>query len=56
MKKSSLKQAVETAKTETQTALQLIANELNQGQLKKLLKNPEIKTLFERYGVTGGTK
>ena len=31
--------------------LQLIVNELNQGQQKKLVRNAEIKALLDRYGV-----
>ena len=38
---------------ELQKALQLIYDELNQGQRKKLLRNPAIKTLYERYGIGG---
>lgn len=52
MKKSNLINAVNTAKSETQSALQLIIDELNQGQQKKLVKNAEVKTLLDRYGVT----
>lgn len=37
--------------TDTKTALQLVYENLNQGQQKKLLKNEQIKALFERYGV-----
>lgn len=32
-------------------ALQLIYDELNQGQRKKLLRNAAIKALYERYGI-----
>lgn len=34
-------------------ALQLIYDELNQGQRKKLLRNPAIKALYERYRIGG---
>lgn len=47
---------VEKAKAynrELKEALQLIYNELNQGQRKKLLRNPAIKALYERYGIGG---
>ena len=37
--------------TETQQALQTVFNELNKGQQNKLLKNEEVKALFDRYGV-----
>ena len=35
---------------EAKTALQAVYNDLNQGQQKKLLKNPAIRAMFERYG------
>ena len=42
---------VKAVKGETKAALELLFNELNNGQQKKLLKNEEIKALFDRYGV-----
>lgn len=36
---------------ETHDALQAVVDELNQGQRKKLVKNPEIKALLDRYEV-----
>ena len=36
---------------ETKTALQTVYDALNQGQQKKLLKEPEVKALFDHYGV-----
>ena len=36
---------------ETKAALQAVYNDLNHGQQKKLLRNPAIRALFERYGV-----
>lgn len=36
---------------ETKDALQLVYDSLNQGQQKKLLKDDEVKALFDRYGV-----
>lgn len=36
---------------EVKTALQAVYNDLNQGQRKKLLRNPAIRAMFERYGV-----
>lgn len=47
---------VEKAKAynrELKETLQLIYDELNQGQRKKLLRNPTIKALYERYGIGG---
>lgn len=52
MKKANLTAAVETTKTETNAALQLVIDELNQGQQKKIVKNAEVKALLDRYGVT----
>jgi hypothetical protein len=52
MNKDALNKAVEACKAETREALQTVYDELNNGQQKKLLKNEEIKALFERYGVT----
>lgn len=36
---------------EIKAALQEVYSALNQGQQKKLLRNPTIRALFERYGV-----
>ena len=44
-------EAVEAAKTETKVALELVYNTLNQGQQKKLVKNEQVKSLFDTYGV-----
>ena len=52
MNKATLNEAVNACKVETKEALQAVYDELNQGQQKKLLKNENIKALFERYGVT----
>lgn len=38
---------------ELKEALQLIYDELNPGQRKKLMRNPAIKALYERYGIGG---
>ena len=37
--------------TGKKTALQLVYDSLNNGQQKQLLKNEQVKALFERYGV-----
>ena len=37
--------------TETQQALQMVYDALNQGQQNKILKNEEVKALFDRYCV-----
>ena len=52
MNKKALNEAVKACKEETKEALQTVYDELNNGQQKKLLKNENIKALFERYGVT----
>lgn len=36
---------------DTTYALQLVHDNLNQGQQKQLLKVPEVKELFDRYNV-----
>lgn len=52
MNKDKLNEAVAACKQETKNALQMVYDELNNGQQKKLLKNEAIKALFERYEVT----
>ena len=37
--------------TEVKAALQAVYNNLNHGQRKKLLRNPSIRAMFERYRV-----
>ncbi len=46
-----LTNAVEKCKSETKAALELIFSNLNHGQTNKLLKNPEIQELVDRYNV-----
>lgn len=41
---------------ELRDALQLIYDELNQGQRKKIMRNPTIKALYERYGIGGNNE
>lgn len=36
---------------ETKIALQTVYDALNKGQQQKILKNEEVKALFDRYGV-----
>ena len=52
MLREELFNKVQALKYETQAALQLVFDELNNGQQKKLLKNESIKALFDRYNVT----
>lgn len=51
MKKADLIRAVEDAKKETKSALQVVYDTLNQGQQKKIVKNEKVKALFDLYGV-----
>lgn len=48
---SDLRERVVAYNTEVKAALQAVYNDLNQGQRKKLLRNPTICAMFERYGV-----
>lgn len=48
---SELKERGIAYNTEVKAALQAVYNDLNQGQRKKLLRNPAIRAMFERYGV-----
>lgn len=45
------KNKTEAVKEKTRAALQLVYDNLNKGQQDKLLKNEDVKELFERYGV-----
>lgn len=51
MKKNDLNEAVQACKNETKRALELIFTDLNHGQTQKLLKNPEVQELVDRYQV-----
>ena len=51
MKKKALTAAVETAKTETRNALQTVYDSLNKGQQSKIVKNDDVRKLFDLYGV-----
>lgn len=51
MKKVDLMNKVASVKNETKEALQLVFSQLNNGQQKKILRNPAVKALFDRYGV-----
>lgn len=51
MKKVELTEKVAAVKTETKNALQTMYDALNQGQQKNIVKNTEVKALFDRYGV-----
>lgn len=49
--KVKLRQNVSQTKNETKAALQQIYDSLNQGQQKKLIKDPEVEQLLRRYGI-----
>lgn len=48
---SELREHVIAYNTEVKATLQAVYDGLNQGQRKKLLRNPVIRAMFERYGV-----
>lgn len=48
---SELRERVIAYNTEVKAALQTVLDDLNQGQRKKLLRNPAIRAMFERHGV-----
>lgn len=51
MNKETLNEAVRACKGDTKNALQTVYDALNQGQQKKILKEPAVVELFDRYGV-----
>lgn len=51
MTKNQLERKTNAVVNETQTALQTMYNALNQGQQKKIVKDEQVKALFDRYGV-----
>ena len=51
MTREYLKVAVNKAREETKNALQVVYDTLNQGLQKKILKDEEVKRLFDLYGV-----
>ena len=48
---SELRERVISYNKEVKAALQAVYNDLNHGQRKKLLRNPAIRAMFERYGI-----
>lgn len=48
---SELRDRVIAYNTEVKSTLQEVYNDLNHGQRKKLLRNPAIRAMFERYWV-----
>lgn len=53
---NELRERVISYNTEVKAALQAVYNDLNKGQRKKLLRNPVIRAMFERYGVETDAK
>lgn len=51
MKKTELKQKTEACFLTTKDALQLVYDNLNQGQQKKILKEEAVKNLLVFYGI-----
>ena len=51
MDKMTLYKAVANCKETTKNALQTVYDALNQGQQKKILKNEDVKALFDLYEV-----
>jgi len=51
MTKTEFERRVAANISSTKSALQLVWDNLNNGQQKKLLKEAEVKELLERYGV-----
>ena len=51
MNKSKLIKAISNRKTTTKEALQLLWNNVNKGQKKQILKNQEVKDMFDLYHV-----
>lgn len=51
MKTLELYIAVEHAQQEAKEALQLLWDNVNKGQKKQIIKNEEVKEMFDRFGV-----
>jgi len=51
MKRNELNRKTRAVMDETKAAILTIYNSLNQGQRKKIVKNPEVQKIFERYGI-----
>ena len=54
MSKGKWTTAAAAVAADTKSALQTVYDALNQGQRKKILKNAQVKALFDRYGVEYG--
>lgn len=49
--KQKLASGLRKAKDETRESLQLLWDNVNKGQKKQILKNPEVKAMLDRFGV-----
>ena len=49
--KEKLQQNAQKAKNQHKNALQIVYDSLNHGQQKKIVKNEEVKKIFDLYGV-----
>lgn len=52
MTKEELETKTNNVINETRDALQTMYDALNRGQQKQIVKNEEVKALFDRYGIT----
>lgn len=52
MKKHELTQKTNAVIAETKEALQTVYDALNNGQRKKLIKNEQVKALFDKYEIS----
>lgn len=52
MTKEELETKTNNVINETRDALQTMYDALNHGQQKQIVKNEEVKALFDRYGVS----
>ena len=51
MKKDKLNESVNKTKETTKECLQMLYDSINKGQQKQIIKNKDIKDMFDRYGV-----
>lgn len=51
MTKEELETKTDSVIFETKNAIETIYNALNQGQKKQIVKNEQVKILFDRYGI-----
>lgn len=51
MTKEELETKTDSVISETKNAIETIYNALNRGQRKQIVKNEQVKILFDRYGI-----